>query len=129
MEPILFYGDHAASSFGTIVALEWLGQPYRLHRLELPRATKTAFYARINPVQKVPALLLEDGSTLSESIAILPHLAARDPDRRSSYEQWDLPLTEALANETALGLETLASGESREGAARFAAGAGRGGEF
>jgi len=49
-------------------------------------------------------------------------------DRQSSYEQWDLPLDEALANETRLGLDTIASGETLAGAARFAAGAGRHGQ-
>ncbi len=50
-------------------------------------------------------------------------------DRRSSYEQWDLSFAEALANETAGGLEVVRSGETREGASRFAAGAGRHGSF
>ena len=43
----------------------------------------------------------------------------------SSYEQWDLELVDALSNETRLGLEVIASGETQAGAARFAAGAGR----
>jgi enoyl-CoA hydratase len=46
-------------------------------------------------------------------------------DRQSSYEQWDLPLRQALANETRLGLDTIMSGETLDGAARFAAGEGR----
>ena len=46
-------------------------------------------------------------------------------DRQSSYEQWDLPLPQALARETELGLETIFSGETLEGAARFTSGAGR----
>ena len=37
-------------------------------------------------------------------------------DRLSSYEQWDLPLDEALPNEYRLGLAALASGETLEGA-------------
>ena len=48
-------------------------------------------------------------------------------DRRSSYEQWGLGLDDALANETRLGLATLHSGETLEGAGRFVAGAGRSG--
>jgi enoyl-CoA hydratase len=75
-----------------------------------------------------PGAALAGALELAHQLAAFPQLCLRS-DRRSSYEQWDLPLTEALANETALGLETLVSGESREGAARFAAGAGRGGEF
>ena len=46
-------------------------------------------------------------------------------DRRSSFEQWDLTLAEALANETRLGLDVIRSGETLEGAARFASGVGR----
>jgi enoyl-CoA hydratase len=38
-------------------------------------------------------------------------------------------MADALANEFAHGAKTLASGESRAGAARFAAGKGRGGSF
>ena len=46
-------------------------------------------------------------------------------DRLSSYEQWDLPLDAALRHETRLGLDVIRSGETREGARRFASGAGR----
>lgn len=85
MEPVLFYGNHAASSFGSIVALEWLGQPYRLVRLNLPFDAKGEAFTRINPVQKVPTLLRANGAPLSESAAILQHLADRDPQRTLSY--------------------------------------------
>jgi enoyl-CoA hydratase len=40
-------------------------------------------------------------------------------DRRSAYEQWALPLQEALQNEFRLGLATIESGETAEGVARF----------
>jgi enoyl-CoA hydratase len=46
-------------------------------------------------------------------------------DRRAVYETWGLDMDAALAREFALGRATLDSGESFEGAARFAAGAGR----
>ena len=39
-----------------------------------------------------------------------------------------MPLGEALANEVGLGLVTIASGETAEGARRFAFGAGRHGQ-
>ena len=38
-----------------------------------------------------------------------------------TLEQWDLDFDEAIANETRRGLEVINSGETREGAARFAA--------
>ena len=50
-------------------------------------------------------------------------------DRRSAYEQWSLPLDAALANEYRLGMEAIRSGETEAGAARFAGGKGRGGNF
>jgi len=65
---------------------------------------------------------------LAHQIADFPQRCMR-ADRRSSFEQWDLTLADALANETSLGLEVIRSGETGEGAARFAAGAGRHGEF
>lgn len=67
---------------------------------------------------------LPEAIALAHEIAVLPQGCMRR-DRQSSYEQWDLPLPQALANETRLGLDTIASGETLDGAARFAAGAGR----
>lgn len=61
---------------------------------------------------------------LAHELAALPQTCLRH-DRLSSYEQWDRPVPDALAVEYAHGLETLRSGESLEGAGRFAAGAGR----
>jgi len=46
----------------------------------------------------------------------------------SAYRQWDLDLVEALKNEGREGLKPMRT-EARAGAARFAAGAGRGGSF
>ncbi len=74
--------------------------------------------------------LVEPGTARSAAIALAHDLAALPQrclreDRLSSYEQWSMPLPEALANEYRHGLGVLESGESIEGAARFAAGAGR----
>jgi enoyl-CoA hydratase len=46
-------------------------------------------------------------------------------DRRSVYETSGMELEAALAREYELGKATIDSGESFEGAARFAGGAGR----
>jgi enoyl-CoA hydratase len=64
---------------------------------------------------------------LAAELARFPHLCLRH-DRLSAYEQHDLPLAEALANELRHGLVSLER-ESREGAARFAGGEGRHGAF
>jgi enoyl-CoA hydratase len=50
-------------------------------------------------------------------------------DRRSAYESTALDVDAALAREFELGKATIDSGETLEGAARFAAGAGRHGRF
>jgi enoyl-CoA hydratase len=49
-------------------------------------------------------------------------------DRRSAYEQWDLPLAEALRREGAQGAPIVFA-EGEAGAARFTRGAGRHGRF
>jgi enoyl-CoA hydratase len=46
-------------------------------------------------------------------------------DRLSAYEQWDMDMEAALHNETRRGMQVLQSGETLEGARRFAAGHGR----
>ena len=66
----------------------------------------------------------EEAEALAAEIARLPQQCLRS-DRRSLYEQWALDLDAALSNEFALGCATIATGESVEGAARFARGAGR----
>lgn len=64
---------------------------------------------------------------LARELAAFPQVCLRN-DRRSAYEQGDLPFTDALANEFALGLRTLREG-GLDGAQRFSAGAGRHGSF
>jgi enoyl-CoA hydratase len=61
---------------------------------------------------------------LAPEIAALPQVCLRS-DRRSAYEQWAMPSDLAIRNELTLGVETIASGETAAGAARFARGAGR----
>jgi enoyl-CoA hydratase len=75
-----------------------------------------------------PGHALEEARTLARQIAAFPQNCVRS-DRRSAYLQWDLSLPEALRTETELGNEVIRSGETRAGAARFAAGAGRHGRF
>jgi enoyl-CoA hydratase len=65
---------------------------------------------------------------LGKELAAFPQLCLRS-DRLSSYQQWGADQEEALRIETRLGGEVIASGETRAGAARFSAGAGRHGSF
>lgn len=86
MEPVLFYGVPHGCSFGSIVALEWLGQPYRLHRIDMT-AKHSRTFARVNPLGQTPAIITGDGGTLTESLAILHNIAARDLDNGLGFAQ------------------------------------------
>lgn len=71
---------------------------------------------------------LRAATQLASQIAAFPQNCMRN-DRRSAIEQWGLDEEAAMRNELRHGLATIESGESRTGAAAFAAGAGRhGGE-
>lgn len=71
-----------------------------------------------------PGAALTTAIDLATQISDFPQLCMRS-DRESSYTQWDLDMSDAMTNETRLGLDVLRSGEAVEGAGRFAAGAGR----
>ncbi|HCU25796.1 MAG TPA: crotonase/enoyl-CoA hydratase family protein [Deltaproteobacteria bacterium] len=65
---------------------------------------------------------------LAASLIRLPQRCLRE-DRLSAYEQFDLSLTQAISNEFQHGMKVIQSGETVQGAGRFAAGKGRGGSF
>ena len=75
-----------------------------------------------------PGLALEKALEMAESLTVFPQLCMR-ADRTSSYEQWGMSLTDALKNEYHHGGEVFKSGETHEGATRFAEGKGRHGDF
>ena len=68
---------------------------------------------------------LERALEYAEALAAFPQVTML-ADRRAAIEGFGLPLEAALAVEAKAGLETF--GVATEGAARFAAGEGRGGE-
>ncbi len=75
-----------------------------------------------------PGDALAGALELARKLASFPQRCMRS-DRQSSYEQWDLSMAEAMANETQLGLSVIKSGETLAGATRFADGEGRHGQF
>lgn len=75
-----------------------------------------------------PGHALGEAVQLAHQIAGFPQRCLR-ADRLSSYKQWDLSLEEALRQETEGGLGVIRSGETVEGATRFAQGQGRHGAF
>jgi enoyl-CoA hydratase len=75
-----------------------------------------------------PGESLAAAKELARALAAFPQLCLRS-DRLSSYEQWGMDIPSAIANEYARGIETIRSGETQEGARRFASGEGRHGSF
>jgi enoyl-CoA hydratase len=69
-----------------------------------------------------------EAEKLAAEIAAFPQICMR-ADRQSAYEQFALPVRDALGNETRIGRRALVSSEMGEGLARFAGGAGRHGRF
>jgi glutathione S-transferase len=73
----LFYAPGACSMAPHIV-LEEGGEKYAPKRMDLAKGEqKSAEYMKIHPLGRVPALLLDDGSPLTENTAILPFLGKR----------------------------------------------------
>ena len=75
------YGSRGSGSASTEAALALIGAPCRI--------VATATWARneaydellaLNPLGQIPTLVLEDGSVLTESAAILIHLGSAHPD-------------------------------------------------
>src|SRR5690349_4275940 len=65
---------------------------------------------------------------LAHELAERPQAALRS-DRLSSYEQWTLPLDDALTHEYDHGVRTLSTGEMFGGLDRYGSGRWRGGDF
>lgn len=90
-------------------------------------ATEAHEMGLVNRVE-APGTVLEAALELAEEIARFPQACMRS-DRRSAIQQWGLSTQEAFANEFELGIESVSSGDAASGAARFAAGKGRHGDF
>lgn len=73
----LYYAPGACSMAPHIV-LEEGGEKYEPKRMDLAKGEqKTPEYLKIHPLGRVPALILDDGSPLTENTAVLPFLGKR----------------------------------------------------
>lgn len=91
--------------------------------VEAPEALEWGLANRLVPTGEALSAAVE----LARDIAAFPQVCLR-ADRASAIEQWGKPLEEALAIEAHGGVAPLTT-EAAQGAARFVAGAGRGGTF
>jgi len=87
MQPVLFYGVPSGCSFGSIVALEWLGHPYHLSRVEMLKDFMSGDYRLVNPVGETPALMTPTGAILTESIAILNYIGTQAIEQKIAFAQ------------------------------------------
>lgn len=78
----LFYKAGACSLFPHIVLRE-AGLDFTAEKVDLTqkKTESGADYLSINPKGQVPALMLDDGSLLTEGVAIVQYLADQVPDR------------------------------------------------
>lgn len=115
---------------GTIRLSRLLGHSHALDLILTGRGVSGDEALRMGLANRLvePGHALDAAVELAREISTFPQQCLRS-DRRSSYEQWALDLPDALARETELGLATIRSGETRDGARRFAGGAGRHGSF
>jgi glutathione S-transferase len=93
--PLLYFMP-GTCAMAEIVALDWIGEPYRLCRVQREDRQTPAFLA-MNPGGAVP-VYREGDLTITQNAAILSHLEDRYPDRelapakgtaeRAAYYQW-----------------------------------------
>jgi glutathione S-transferase len=86
-----------ACSLASHIALVWAGLPYELVVLSHEEAGGEAF-RRINPKAAVPALVLDDGTVITESLAVLQYIAAMAPHTHLGSESGHA-LAQAQMNE------------------------------
>ena len=77
------YFSPGTCALGIHILLEEIGKPYELASVDFAnRAQFSPDFVAVNPKSKVPVLLRDDGSTLTQYPAIATWLALTNPDRK-----------------------------------------------
>ncbi|MGE0119219.1 MAG: glutathione S-transferase family protein [Dongiaceae bacterium] len=76
------YSSDGSGGFAVEVALVKAGAPYKLVAVDTGKGEQgTPEYVAINPMRQVPAMTLPDGTVMTESAAMVVHLAHAFPDK------------------------------------------------
>ena len=115
---------------GTIRITRLIGQSRALDMLLTGRAVGAREAHEMGLVNRVvgSGVALQAATDLAAEIARFPQAVMR-ADRRSALSQWGSSLDDAMASEFAWGIEAASTGETQQGAERFASGRGRHGDF
>lgn len=115
---------------GTVRLPRLIGMGHAMDMILTGRAVSAKEAQAIGLVNRVVAkgTVRAEAEKLAAELAAFPQGCMRH-DRLSAYQQWDLDYADAMANEFAHGIASMAGGAATSGAARFASGRGRGGSF
>lgn len=115
---------------GTVRLPRMIGQSHALDLILTGRSVSGDEALRMGVANRLvePGKALDAALQLAHTLAEFPQQGLRG-DRMSVCQQWPLSWQDACRNELRIGLGALNSGEAVSGAARFASGAGRHGQF